>query len=81
MPVVVLRDWFCLRDGRDNFKPHNVRDRGLVFCHRGILDDEILNSIQLRFAANEPVKMLILGDWGVDTQVTLTYYGKRRSQR
>ena len=64
MPVV-LHDWFCLREGRDNFKPHNVKDRSLVFCHRDLLDDEILNSIQLRFAANEPVKMLILGDWGV----------------
>ncbi len=64
MPIL-LRDWFCLRQGRDNFKPHNVNDRGLLFCHQNLLQDEILNSIQLRFAANEPVKMLILGDWGV----------------
>lgn len=64
MPVL-LHDWFCLRQGRDSFKPHNVRDRNLLFCHQNLLQDEILNSIELRFAANEPVKMLILGDWGV----------------
>ena len=64
MPVL-LHDWFCLREGRDNFKPHNVNDRKLVFCHQDLFNDEILNSIQSRFATNEPVKMLILGDWGV----------------
>lgn len=25
MPVL-LRDWFCLKPGRDNFKPHNEKD-------------------------------------------------------
>jgi len=64
MPVL-LRDWFCLKEGRDNFKPHNERDSELVFCHDHLLHDEIQTSIELRFAANEPVKMLILGDWGV----------------
>jgi Cdc6-like AAA superfamily ATPase len=64
MPVL-LRDWFCLKPGRDNFKPHNERDSRLVFCHQHLLNDEIKNSIEQRFSANEPVKMLILGDWGV----------------
>lgn len=64
MPVL-LRDWFCLKEDRDNFKPHNERDSELVFCHDHLLHDEIQTSIELRFAANEPVKMLILGDWGV----------------
>src|SRR5688500_17420703 len=64
MPVL-LKDWFNLKTGRDNFKPHNVNDRRLLFCHGELLHDEILRSIELRFAGNEPVKMLILGDWGV----------------
>lgn len=64
MPIL-LREWFCLKEDRDNFKPHNERDSQLVFCHDHLLHDEIETSIQLRFAANEPVKMLILGDWGV----------------
>ena len=64
MPIL-LREWFCLKEGRDNFKPHNDRDSRLVFCHDHLLHDEIETSIQLRFAANEPVKMLLLGDWGV----------------
>lgn len=64
MPVL-LKDWFHLKSGRDNFKPHNVTDSRLVFCHGDLLHDEILRSIELRFAGNEPVKMLILGDWGV----------------
>jgi len=60
-----LREWFCLKEGRDNFKPHVERDRSFVFCHRQLLSDEIIGSIERRFAANEPVKMLIYGDWGV----------------
>jgi hypothetical protein len=64
MPVF-LRDWFCLKPGRDNFKPHNEKDSRLLFCHEHLLNDEIKNGIEQRFSANEPVKMLILGDWGV----------------
>src|SRR5438046_2443563 len=64
MPTT-LREWFCLRPRRDNFKPQVVRDRNLFFCHEDQLQEEILRSIEMRFAANEPVKMLIHGDWGV----------------
>lgn len=60
-----LREWFCFKEGRDNFKPHNIRDGNLSFCHQQLLSDEIIGSIERRFAANEPVKMLIYGDWGV----------------
>ena len=63
--AVLLRDWFCLKEERDNFKPHNERDSKLVFCHEHLIHEEIQTSIELRFAANEPVKMLLLGDWGV----------------
>ena len=63
--AILLREWFCLNEGRDNFKPHNERDSQLVFCHDDLLHGEIESSIELRFAANEPVKMLILGDWGI----------------
>jgi hypothetical protein len=64
MPIF-LREWFCLKDGRDNFKPHNERDSRLVLCHEHLLHNEIQTSIELRFSANEPVKMLLFGDWGV----------------
>lgn len=64
MPVL-LREWFCLKEGRDNFKPHNERDSRLVLCHEHLLHNEIQTSIELRFSANEPVKMLLFGDWGV----------------
>jgi len=60
-----LQNWFCLKVGRDNFKPHNVKDKNLTFCHQHLLTDEILGSIERRFAGNEPVKMLLYGDWGV----------------
>lgn len=64
MPLL-LREWFCLKNERDNFKPHNVKDCRLVLCHADLLNAEVVRSIELRFAANEPVKMLMLGDWGV----------------
>lgn len=64
MPTT-LKEWFCLKQDRDNFKPHVVRDQNLFFCHEDQLQEEILRSIQKRFAANEPVKMLLYGDWGV----------------
>ena len=65
MAAQKLQSWFCLRDGRDNFKPHNVKDKNLTFCHQHLLTDDILGSIERRFAGNEPVKMLLYGDWGV----------------
>src|SRR4029453_257606 len=64
MPIL-LREWFCLKEGRDNFKPNPQQDSRLVFCHEKLLSEEIQTSVEARFAANEPVKMLILGDWGV----------------
>lgn len=64
MPTT-LQEWFCLKEGRDNFKPHVIRDQNLFFCHEQQLQDEILRSIKRRYAGNEPVKMLLYGDWGV----------------
>ena len=65
MPNPTLQTWYCLKAGRDNFKPHNSRDKKLTFCHQHLLTDEIIGSIERRFAGNEPVKMLLYGDWGV----------------
>lgn len=70
---VLLHEWFCLNDGRDNFKPHNELDSGLIFCHQKTLHGEIETNIEMRFAANEPIKMLILGDWGVGKTHTVNY--------
>jgi len=60
-----LHDWFCLKPGRDSFKPSVVRDRELVFCHEDKIDNEIMMSIEKCFAARRPVKMVLYGDWGV----------------
>jgi len=60
-----LRDWFCLKDERDNFKLRAREDANLIFCHAQEIQKDIIGSIELRFAANEPIKMLIYGDWGV----------------
>jgi hypothetical protein len=60
-----LKSWFSLKPNRDNFKPQVFEDRRLIFCHEDQLSHQILNGIQMRFAANEPVKMLLFGDWGV----------------
>jgi hypothetical protein len=60
-----LKSWFSLKPNRDNFKPQVFEDRRLIFCHEDQLSQQILNSIQMRFAANEPIKMLLFGDWGV----------------
>lgn len=65
MATSTLQTWYCLKTGRDNFKPHNSRDKNLTFCHQHLLGDEIIGSIERRFAGNEPVKMLLYGDWGV----------------
>jgi hypothetical protein len=73
MAPLLLHDWFCLKPGRDNFKPHNVRDKNLTFCHKHLVNDEILGSLERRFAANEPVKLLIHGDWGVGKTHTINH--------
>jgi hypothetical protein len=60
-----LKEWFCLKEGRDNFKLRVREDANLIFCHDDEIHNEIIGSIERRFAANEPIKMLIYGDWGV----------------
>lgn len=63
--AVNLREWFCLKEGRDNFKLKVRQDAASIFCHEHEINDEILRAIEMRYAANEPIKMLIYGDWGV----------------
>jgi len=60
-----LNDWFCLKNGRDNFKLKVREDSNLILCHNNEIDNDIIGSIERRFAANEPIKMIIFGDWGV----------------
>lgn len=64
MPTT-LGDWFCLKPERSSFKPNVVRDRELVFCHEAKIQEEIVTSIERRFAAGQTVKMVLYGDWGV----------------
>jgi hypothetical protein len=79
--AVSLHDWFCLKPGRDNFKPNNVADADLIFCHDHLVNDQIIGSIERRFAGNEPVKMLIYGDWGVGKTHTINHICKWLAQR
>ena len=62
--MAALSEWFCLKDGRANFKPNVNRDKQLFFCHLDI-QSRIVASIERDFALGEPVKMMLLGDWGV----------------
>src|SRR4026207_645902 len=71
--AILLRDWFCLKSGRSNFQPHNVNDSQLILCHNQLVSDEILTSIEQRFASKEPVKLLIYGDWGVGKTHTINH--------
>lgn len=64
MPIT-LNEWFCMREGRSSFLPRLPVDARLVFCHKDLIDDDIITSIEKRFATKKPIKMLIHGDWGV----------------
>lgn len=67
-----LSEWFCMKDGRASFKPSVIRDHEL-FCHETKIQDEVLISIERRFAAQQPVKMVLYGDWGVGKTHTLYF--------
>jgi len=64
MPTT-LHEWFCLKDERDNFKLKVHQDSDSLFCHEEEINNHILRAIEMRYAANEPIKMIIFGDWGV----------------
>ena len=64
MPLT-LQDWFCMRPGRSSFLPRIPEDAELIFCHDLVLHNNILASIEKAFSLDEPVKMLLYGDWGV----------------
>jgi Cdc6-like AAA superfamily ATPase len=63
--VSTLKEWFFLKPTRDNFKLKVREDAGLIFCHDEEIHHKVIGNIELRFASNEPIKMLIYGDWGV----------------
>lgn len=71
--ALLLSEWFYLNDERDNFKPNAVSDSALILCHEDMVSDEILGSIERRFASNEPIKMLLYGDWGVGKTHTINH--------
>jgi hypothetical protein len=63
--VATLREWFCLKADRQNFKPNVRKDRGLIFCHTDEIEERAQMSIERSFSTGEPVKMMIYGNWGV----------------
>lgn len=73
--AIQLQDWFCLRQGRDNFKPHNLKDSSLILCHGQLVSDDIISGIEKRFASKEPVKLLLYGAWGVGKTHTINHIG------
>jgi hypothetical protein len=63
--MATIREWFYLKPGRDNFKLKAREDANLILCHTQEIEDNVIGNIERRFASNEPIKMLIYGDWGV----------------
>jgi hypothetical protein len=70
-----LREWFFLKPGRDNFKLKAKEDSDLILCHESEIQQDIIGNIERRFAANEPIKMLLFGDWGVGKTHTANHIG------
>lgn len=70
-----LKEWFGLKDGRDNFKLKAREDAHLILCHDQDIREKVIGSIERRFAANEPIKMIIYGDWGVGKTHTANHIG------
>lgn len=62
--MVTLNEWFFLKPQRANYKPNVSRDRQLMFCHTSVQAD-IESRVERAFAIEEPVKMMLYGDWGV----------------
>ena len=60
-----LGEWFCLKEGRSSLQPVLPYDGHFLFCHEGIVEAGVRLSIEKSFATDQPVKMLILGNWGV----------------
>jgi len=58
-------EWFCLNAGRVNFIPDVVKDCGLIFCHKEIINNKLVNRIENSFLVHKPPKMVVYGDWGV----------------
>lgn len=73
MSPLSLHDWFCMKDGRSSFCPRLPEDAQLLFCHDAQIRSEVLDKIELSFATDKPIKMLICGDWGVG-KTHLTYH-------
>jgi hypothetical protein len=63
--MITLREWFSMKDGRSSFSPRLPEDARLVFCHGHLIQDDIVASIERAFATDNPIKMLLWGDWGV----------------
>jgi hypothetical protein len=76
-----LREWFYLKPNRDNFKLKAKEDSDLILCHESEIQQDIIGNIERRFAANEPIKMLLFGDWGVGKTHTANHIGWWLGQR
>jgi len=71
--LATLNEWFFMKEDRSSFLPRIPEDARLVFCHQHLIQEDIVLSIQKRFATRKPIKMLIWGDWGVG-KTHLTYH-------
>lgn len=73
--MATLKEWFYLKANRDNFKLKAREDSHLILCHTDEIADDVIGNIERRFASNEPIKMLIYGDWGVGKTHTAYHIG------
>lgn len=67
-----IREWFSLKDDRDNFLLTPTVD-GRFYFGRAPLDKDIQGLIRRSFRANRPVKLFVFGDFGSGKTHTLNH--------
>jgi hypothetical protein len=50
MPLATLNEWFYMKDDRSSFLPRIPQDAKLVFCHRQLIQGNIIRSIENQVA-------------------------------
>ena len=70
--MATLREWFGLKEGRRSFVVEPSRDGNLLFCHQQTVE-KLVELIRFAFATEQPLKALVVGDYGIGKTHTLRY--------
>jgi len=54
-----------MKGDRNSFVPRLPDDANFVLCNKQMINEQVLMAIEAAFARDEPVKMVLYGDWGV----------------